>query len=115
MNDRRAPRSRRWHPAGIGLSLIAVCPLLLVLSTPAYAAAGDLTSVIDGLRLWAAGLLAALATLFLTLGGVRYLMANGDPRALEEGKAAIRSALIGYGLAALAPLFMDVLRRVLGT
>ena len=31
----------------------------------------------------------------------------------EEGKAAIKSALIGYALAALAPMFVDILRRVL--
>jgi hypothetical protein len=81
----------------------------------AYAADGDLTSVIDSIRTWVAGILAALATLYLTIGGVRYLMANGSPRAMEEGKAAIRSALIGYALAALAPLFVNILRRVLAT
>lgn len=34
---------------------------------------------------------------------------------MEEGKAAIRSALMGYALAALAPLFVDIVRKVLGT
>ena len=58
-----------------------------------------------------AGVLAALATLFLTVGGVRYLIATGNPRGVEEGKAAIKSALIGYALAALAPMFIDILRR----
>ncbi len=53
--------------------------------------------------------------MFLTVGGVRYLTAGGNPRAVEEGKAAIKSALIGYALAALSPLFVDILRRVLGT
>ena len=79
---------------------------------PAYAA-GDLTSVIDSIRTWIAGLLIALATLFLTLGGLRYLTANGNPRALEQAKDAIKSALVGYALAALAPLLVDVLRQVL--
>src|SRR5919201_299828 len=97
-------------------SLAAVVWLtLLVRAEPVYAAAGDLTSVIESLRLWVAGILAALATLFLTVGGVRYLIANGNARAMEEGKNAIRSALIGYALAALAPLFVDILRKVLGT
>jgi len=80
---------------------------------PAYAVDGDLTSVIDSIRTWVAGILAALATLYLTVGGVRYLMANGSPRAMEEGKNAIRSALIGYALAALAPLFVNILRKVI--
>lgn len=64
----------------VGAALAAVCPLLLALSTTAYAAAGDLTAVIDSIRLWVAGLLAALATLFLTIGGLRYLIANGNTR-----------------------------------
>ena len=98
------------------LALIASAVVVLTLgfSTPAYAA-GDINSVIDSIRLWLAGLLAALATLFLTVGGVRYLAANGNPRAAEEGKAAIRSALIGYAIAALSPMFVDILRKVLGT
>ena len=81
----------------------------------AYAASGDITAVIDSLRLWVAGILAGLATLFLTIGAARYLIANGNPRAMEEAKDAMRSALIGYALAGLAPMFVDIVRRVIGT
>jgi hypothetical protein len=97
------------------LALLAELIFAILVPAPAYAADGDLTSVIDSIRLWVAGILAALATLYLTIGGVRYLMANGSPRAMEEGKNAIRSALIGYTLAALAPLFVSIVRRVLST
>ena len=86
----------------------------LAYAAPA-AAATDVNGVLENLRGWVAGVLAALATLFLTIGGVRYLVAAGNQRSLEEGKAAIRSALVGYGLAALAPMFIDILRRLLGT
>lgn len=93
----------------------AIALVTLALGTPAYAAPGDINTVIDSIRLWVAGLLAGLATLFLTVGGVRYLAANGNPRAAEDGKAAIRSALVGYAIAALSPMFVDILRKVLGT
>ncbi len=96
------------------LVAVTVAVLTLVAATPAYAAS-DINTVIDSIRLWVAGLLAALATLFLTVGGVRYLAANGNPRAAEDGKAAIKSALIGYAVAALSPMFVDILRKVLGT
>ncbi len=86
----------------------------LLLAVPAFADTSDLNTVINSLRTWLAGLLAALATLFLTIGGLRYLTAGGNPRAVEQGKDAIRSALIGYALAALAPLLVDILRRVIG-
>ena len=86
----------------------------LLFATPVYAASGDINTVIDSIRNWVAGLLAALATLFLTVGGIRYLIAAGNPRMMDEGKAAIRSALIGYALAALAPMLVDILRHVIG-
>ena len=110
MNARPVIRTRPWLPIGIAAAVI----LTLQLAFPA-AAAGDLNAVIDSIRAWVAGLLAGLATLFLTIGGVRYLAANGNPRAVEEGKSAIKSAMIGYALAALSPMLVDILRRVLGT
>ena len=104
-------RPRRVLAAGGGTAVL----LIVILAVPAYAASADLNTVIESIRNWVAGLLAALATLFLTVGGARYLTANGNPRAIEEGKSAIKSALIGYALAVLAPIFVSVLERVLGT
>jgi hypothetical protein len=88
--------------------------LTILLAVPALAAS-DLNTVIDSVRNWVAGLLIALATLFLTVGGVRYLTAQGNPRAVEEAKAGIKAALIGYGLAALAPTLVSILQKVLGS
>ena len=88
--------------------------LTVLLAAPAYAAS-DLNSVIDSVRDWVAGLLIALSTLFLTVGGVRYITAQGDPRAVEEAKAGIKAALIGYALAALAPTLVSILQKVLRT
>src|SRR5438128_9182593 len=86
----------------------------ILFAVPAVAAS-DLNTVIDSVRDWVAGLLIALATLFLTVGGVRYLTAQGNPRAVEEAKAGIKAALIGYGLAALAPTLVSILQKVLRT
>lgn len=105
--------TRTWlRPAVAGVASAVAFALLA--ATPA-AAVGDINSLIDSIRNWVAGLLAGLATLFLTLGGLRYLTAGGNPRAIEEGKSGIKSALIGYALAALSPMLVDILRRVLGT
>src|SRR5712692_777125 len=108
-----APARLRISHALLAVVIAVVLPTLAFPVT-AYAASGDLNSIIDSIRNWAAGLLAALATLFLTVGGIRYLMASGNSRAMEEAKAAIRSAVIGYALAALAPMLVDILRRVVG-
>ena len=88
--------------------------LVIALATPVFAAS-DLNTVIDSVRNWVAGLLIAISTLFLTVSGVRYMTAQGNPRSVEEAKAGIKAALIGYGLAALAPELVSILQKVLRT
>jgi hypothetical protein len=78
------------------------------------AAPASIDQVLTNLRGWLVGILAGLATLFLTLGGVRYVMANGDPGEIEKAKTAFRGAGIGYGLAVLAPLVVAVLQGIVG-
>jgi succinate dehydrogenase/fumarate reductase cytochrome b subunit len=101
-----------------GPPLFAAAALLVgALAQPALAqAAGGptLTGVLNALRTWLIGILAALATLFLTIGGIRYLTAGGDPVQVEKAKTALKSAAIGYALAALAPVIVSILRSVVG-
>jgi Type IV secretion system pilin len=78
------------------------------------AAPTSLNEVIDNLRNWIVGLLVALATLFLTIGGLRYLLAGGDPGEVQKAKNTLKSAALGYALAALAPLLMTILKGVVG-
>ena len=99
---RRIPR-----PPG-GQALLAV-----PLAVPPLAA-DSISQVLTNTTLWIVGILAGLATLFLTLGGVRYLMANGDPAEVEKAKTALKSAAIGYALAILAPVIVTVLRSLVG-
>lgn len=89
---------------------------LALFSTAAYAAkAGvplaepkSIEEVVNNIRAWLVGILIAVATLFLTVGGLRLMWANGDPGEAEKGKAALKSAAIGFGLAMLAPLIVTI-------
>src|SRR4051794_41009439 len=107
-------RSRRTHLAVAFAVPTAIVIAVLAWPAPASAAstAPTLAGVIDALRLWLVGILTALATLFLTIGGIRYLTAGGDPVAVERAKTALKSAAIGYVLAVLAPLLVAILRSV---
>lgn len=78
------------------------------------AAPASLNAVIDNLRNVIIGLLVALATLFLTVGGVRYILAGGDPGEVESAKKTLRYAALGYGIAVLAPLLVSVLKGIVG-
>ena len=91
-------------PAALALPGLAAYPL----------AAASINQVINNTTLWLVGILAGLATLFLTIGGVRYLAAGGDPAEVEKAKVALRSAAIGYALAILAPVIVTVLKSLVG-
>ena len=97
--------------------LIAVmlgAALVVVFATPAFADTTTLGGVIDNLRNWIVGILTGVATLFLTIGGLRYVTAGGDPGQVEKAKIALKSAAIGYALAILAPLMVSILASIVG-
>ncbi|MFJ4790048.1 pilin [Streptomyces sp. NPDC088794] len=102
-----------------GAALLLVC--LLGASSAQAAESGQVlalaksvNAVLDNIRNWIMGILAGLATVFLSLGGVRYVMAGGDPGEVEKAKTSFKSAGWGYGLAALAPLVVQILKGIVG-
>ncbi|WP_086567171.1 pilin [Streptosporangium minutum] len=74
----------------------------------------QLGTVFTNIRTSLVGLLVTLAMLMLTIGGLRYLVAGGDPGEVQKAKVALKAAALGYGLAMLAPLFVNVLKRIVG-
>jgi Type IV secretion system pilin len=98
------------------LAIAIASALLAALLVPqvADAAASSLNQVVDNLRVWLIGLLVGLASLVLTIAGVRYLISGGDPNQIERAKSALKAALWGYGLAALAPVLVTVLQHIVG-
>lgn len=77
-------------------------------------AADSLSQVISNLTAWITGFLVGLATLFLTIGGARYLSADGNPSEVEKAKSALKSAAVGYALAVLAPILVAALKSIVG-
>jgi Type IV secretion system pilin len=108
----------------MALTIVLASALVVAITEPAAAAVSmgvppaavnSLPVIVANLRNWVMGILAGVATLFLTIGGVRYLMAGGDPSEVERAKAAFRSAGIGYALAVIAPVVLSVLQSIIGT
>ena len=116
-------RFRISPPARRTAVTATVCAAVLLASSavPALADAGtrvvaanDIPAVIKNLQDWLIGILAGLATLFLVLGGVRYVISNGNPGEVEKAKTAFKSAAIGYCLAVLAPIVIAILKSIVG-
>jgi hypothetical protein len=115
-SGRRRPRPGP-HLRRVAAAALVCAVLLVVAASPAYAAGGgtqSLQGLISNLTTWLVGILAGVATLFLTIGGLRYLTAGGDPGGVEKAKTALKSAAIGYALAALAPLIVSILASLFG-
>lgn len=116
--DRTPVRPRRRAHMALIVELAALALLASASSahadTMVLAIAGSVTDVLNNIRNWIMGILAGLATVFLSIGGVRYVMGGGDPGEVEKAKTAFKSAGWGYGLAALAPLVVEILKGIVG-
>jgi hypothetical protein len=116
----RRPGPRRRLVWIIALATLATLAVLVNASTAhaettqVLALVGSIDQVLTNIRTWVMGILASLATVFLSIGGVRYVMGGGNPGEIEKAKTALKSAAIGYGLAALAPLVVTVLQGIVG-
>jgi hypothetical protein len=115
------PRRRRMlRRRLLVITELAVLVLFLLTSaahaetTHVLALAGSIDQVLTNIRNWIMGILASIATVFLSVGGVRYVMGGGDPGEIEKAKTSFKAAGIGYALAALAPLVVTVLQGIVG-
>jgi Type IV secretion system pilin len=104
-----------------GVVVVLAAPAVAVGATPGdpagdavILAANSLPQVITNLQNWLIGILAAIATLFAVLAGVYWATAGGDPVQVDKAKCALRNALIGYGAAVLAPVFLQIVRGIVG-
>ena len=117
---RRHVLSARGTRRFLRVASVTVTTAAIVVAVTGPAAAADetgtqrLTTIIGNATGWLIGILAAVATLFLTIGGVRYVLAGGDPGEIEKAKGSFRSAILGYALAALAPVVVVIVRGILG-
>jgi len=101
---------RRW----IFFSSCAYAAVVASVLAPSALAATDVQGVVDNLKVWLMGFLASLATVFLIVGGARYVMAGGDPVRVEKAKSAIASAGLGFAFALFAPAAITIIQKIVG-
>lgn len=92
-----------------GLQVLAV-----PVPAPGEGAGKSLPAVIASLQAWVMGILFAVATLFAVLAAVYYATAGGNPAQVDKAKGAFKDAVVGYGLAVLAPVLLEVAKGIVG-
>ncbi|WP_236003107.1 pilin [Nonomuraea antri] len=116
----RVPAGTSWIRRGVASLMWTGGCVVAALTVPGIAeamtnmASTSLDQVIINLRNVVIGLLVGLATLFFTIGGVRYILAGGDPGEVEAAKKTLRYGALGYGVAMLAPVLVKILQRIVG-
>lgn len=56
----------------------------------------------------------SLALVMLTVGGIRYVLAQGDMEQIRHAKTTVRNALLGLAVALLAPVLVALIKTVVG-
>ena len=80
----------------------------------APAGLGEVVAILEAVRNALVAVLTALAIAALTYAGIRYLIAAGDPGGIEKAKTAAKSAVVGLGLALLAPVLVAIVKGLIG-
>ncbi|GGU81034.1 pilin [Lentzea flava] len=119
MPDGRGDRAGRSRLLLLSSHVLVVAFLLTASSAQAetvhtVALVASVDQVLTNIRNWIMGILAALATVFLSIAFVRRMTGAGDPGEIEKAKTAFRSACWGYLGALLTPLVIEVLKGFVG-
>jgi hypothetical protein len=75
---------------------------------------GQVVNILEAVRNALVAVLTALAIAALTYAGIRYVIAGGDPTGVEKAKIAAKSAMVGLGLALLAPILVAIVKGIIG-
>lgn len=96
-------------------SAVTRAPVVALVATePAVVAVKTLPQVISSLTAWIVSIAFGVASLFATIAGLLYLTAGGDTAQVDRAKTALKSAMVGYGIALLAPILLEIASSIVG-
>ena len=75
---------------------------------------GNIGDILNRIRDMLMLVIGSLALVMLTVAGIRYVMAGGDSHDVEAAKQTVKHALLGIGVAILAPVLIQLIKTVLG-
>ena len=75
---------------------------------------GSINDILNRLRDMLMLVIGSLSLVMLTVGGVRYVIAGGTSDGVEAAKLTVKHALMGLAVAILAPVFIQIIKTILG-
>jgi len=77
-------------------------------------AGGDIGDIVSELIKFLFPLAGLLLLLYLIYGGYRYMLSQGDPKALQEARGVITNALLGFAIVFVSFWIVQIIGTILG-
>ncbi|MGB3945647.1 MAG: TrbC/VirB2 family protein [Candidatus Saccharimonadales bacterium] len=97
------------------VGLIVAIGTPIILSSPAFAATGDVAQVESFIRnviKVIAGLAGLIATGFFVVGGFTYITSSGNPEKLDQAKRTLFYSAIGLAIVIGAFVLADIISKI---
>lgn len=97
------------------VGLIVAMGMPIILSSPAFAASGDVAQVESFIRnviKVIAGLAGLIATGFFVVGGFTYITSSGNPEKLDQAKKTLFYSAIGLAIVIGAFVLADIIAKL---
>ena len=75
---------------------------------------GSIVEILNRVRDMLMLVIGSLSLVMLTVGGIRYVTAGGDKDGVNGAKQTVKHALLGLGVAILAPVLIQIIKTILG-
>ena len=75
---------------------------------------GSIVEILNRVRDMLMLVIGSLSLVMLTVGGIRYVTAGGDKDGIHGAKQTVKHALLGLGVAILAPVLIQIIKTILG-
>lgn len=100
--------------SSIAASYLALAQIAFAATIDSPVNVTDIGGIFNNLFLFFIALVGGLAVVFIVIGGIRYIMAGGDPKATDSARDQITAALIGLVVALLAVVIVNIVGSFFG-
>ena len=84
------------------------------IATPRFPSGSTIGDIVSRLVLFIFPIAGLLLLLYLLYGGYKYMLSKGDPKALQEARGAITTALLGFAIVFVSFWIVQIVGIIFG-